>query len=429
METRVTSLMNQKLLARKQNGSFRNLQYENNLYDFSSNDYLGFSRSRILKNKISEALANHPSALAGATGSRLLSGNSAFAEQLEKEIAGYHQTANGLLFSTGYAANTALFSCLPQKGDTVIYDACIHASVIDGVRLSFAQRLKFRHNDLEDLEQKIKQSTGICYVAVESIYSMDGDFADLRSISKLCQQYGANLIVDEAHSFGVTGTGMVDTLKIQHLVFARIITFGKALGLHGAIILGADLLRDYLINFARPFIYSTAAPFIHNLSIQTAYRHLLSHPDLQDQLQHKSSLLRADLALEPIPAYHITSSVINISPATNSDCNISPLQKAGIVASPVSSSRSLPLQATYRAVKSESRIFLNSAIHIIPARGNQQAISFSQQLQQQGFDVRPIRSPSVPAGKERLRICVHLHNSDEEILELCHHIRQLVKIR
>lgn len=365
--------MLEKLNSRSLDHSKRNLHYLNGLYDFSSNDYLGFSRSEELKSLIAEALVMYPAALLGATGSRLLSGNSEFAEQLEKEIAGYHKVESGLLFNSGYAANTALFSCLPQKGDTVICDEYIHASVIDGVRLSYAQRLKFRHNDLEDLEKKLRLASGVCYVAVESVYSMDGDLADLLSIAALCQQYEAHLIVDEAHALGVFGTGLVDQLEIQSLVFARIMTFGKALGLHGAIILGTDLLRDYLINFARPFIYSTAAPFAHYVTLQVAYRYLLLKKDLQEILLHKSLLLVDNLpSKEQLP----------------------------------SSSNAI-------------------AIHSIFARNNHQAIAFSLYLQNNGFDVRAIRSPAVPVGKERLRICLHVHNSDQEILELCHHLNQL----
>lgn len=365
--------MREKLNLREALSSIRNLQQENTLYDFSSNDYLGFARSQELKNLIKLELEKYPQHLSGATGSRLLSGNSAFAEFLEKEIAAHHQAAHGLLFNTGYAANTALFSSLPQKGDTVIYDEYIHASVIDGTRLSFATRLKFRHNDLEDLEKKLLQCTGTCYVAVESVYSMDGDLADLTGISALCTQYEAHLIVDEAHAFGVLGTGLVDLLKIQTTVFARVITFGKALGLHGAIVLGSDLLRDYLINFARPFIYSTASPFSLLISLQVAYKHLLSHPEHQVTLQHKSSLLKAHLP----PREQLRSS-----------CNPAAIQA----------------------------IFLN---------GNEETVRLSKALQQRGFDVRPIRSPTVPKGKERLRICLHIHNTDQEILELCHHLKQL----
>jgi 8-amino-7-oxononanoate synthase len=283
------------LRVREHEGIKRNLQYENTLYDFSSNDYLGFARSRGLKQNIMNELLGYPLSLLGATGSRLLSGNTEFAEQLEKELATIHQAENGLIFNSGYTANLALFSSVPQKNDTVICDELIHASVIDGARLSLAKRLKFRHNDLEDLEKKIKLSTGQCYVAVESVYSMDGDLADLLHIAKLCRDYDARLIVDEAHAFGVLGTGLVDLLKIQQAVFARVVTFGKALGLHGAIVLGSELLRDYLINFARPFIYSTAPSFSELLPLKLAYKHLLTHPQAQVLLQHKSSLLKANM--------------------------------------------------------------------------------------------------------------------------------------
>lgn len=202
---------------------------------------------------------------------------------------------------------------------------------------------------------------------------MDGDQADLAGISSLCQLYQAHLIVDEAHAFGVTGTGLVDQLGIQDTVFARLITFGKALGLHGSIILGTDLLRDYLINFARPFIYTTALPYPQLLAIQLTYKHLLTHPELQSSLKHKSSLLKANLPQQ----YQLP-------------CKDNP-----------------------------------GAIHCLALPGNDQAIRFSRALQRNGFDVRPILNPTVPKGKERLRICIHLHNTDQEILQLCHHIKLL----
>lgn len=373
MKHGANEMMLDKLKLRKTDFTFRSLQTKNDLYDFSSNDYLGFARSAELRQAIDEALKKHHQVANGATGSRLLSGNSLFAEELEEEIAGYHQAANGLIFNSGYTANSALFSCLPQKGDTIVYDEFIHASVIDGARLSFASRFKFSHNDLEDLEMKLKKSTGTCYVAVESIYSMDGDSADLIRIAALCTKYQAHLIVDEAHAFGVIGTGLVDSLGIQQEVFARIVTFGKALGLHGAIVLGTDLLRDYLINFARPFIYTTALPFSQLLALQIAYKHLLSYLLTTSILQNKLSLLKANL----------------------------PLQH----------------QAKYK-----SNI---GAIYCLIISGNVEAIQFSRTLQNKGFDVRPILSPTVSKGSERLRICIHTHNTDEEILELCDHIKQL----
>jgi 8-amino-7-oxononanoate synthase len=373
MKRGANDMMSEKLNVRKAESTFRSLQYKNDLYDFTSNDYLGFARSLELRLMVNSELEKHGRILSGATGSRLLSGNSEFAEQLEEEIAGYHHAANGLIFNSGYAANSAIFSCLPQKDDTILHDELIHASIIDGSRLSYATRLKFRHNDLADLEKKLKRITGICYVAVESIYSMDGDMADLAGISSLCQLYGAHLIVDEAHAFGVTGTGVVDMLGIQDTVFARIITFGKALGLHGAIVLGTDLLRDYLINFARPFIYTTALPYPQLIAIKIAYKYLLAHPELQELLKRKSSLLKANL-----PQEHQLL------------CNDNP-----------------------------------GAIHCIFLSSNDKAIKCSRELQKNGFDVRPILSPTVAKGKERLRICIHIHNSDEEILELCHYIKLL----
>lgn len=240
----LTDILYTKLDERTAAGNLRKLQYEKDLYDFSSNDYLGFARSPELKESISAELENHPLALLGATGSRLLSGNTAFAEQLEKELAIIHQAENGLIFNSGYTANLALFSSVPQKNDTIIYDELIHASVIDGSRLSLAKRLKFKHNDPEDLEKKIRLSTGQCFVAVESVYSMEGDLADLLQIAAVCRDLNAHLIVDEAHAFGVWGTGLVDLLQLHQHVFARLVTFGKALGLHGAIILVSNVLRD-----------------------------------------------------------------------------------------------------------------------------------------------------------------------------------------
>lgn len=369
----LTDILYTTLDERTAAGNLRKLQHENALYDFSSNDYLGFARSPELKESISAELEKHPLTLLGATGSRLLSGNTAFAEQLEKELAIIHQAENGLIFNSGYTANLALFSSLPQKNDTIIYDELIHASVIDGSRLSLAKRLKFKHNDPEDLQKKIRLSTGQCFVAVESVYSMEGDLADLLQIAAVCRDLNAHLIVDEAHAFGVWGTGLVDLLQLHQHVFARLVTFGKALGLHGAIILGSNLLRDYLINFARPFIYSTAPPFSQLLAIKIAYERLLSRPEEQIRLRDKSSLLKA----------HMPSQ----------DKLISSLNP--------------------------------SAIQCIYPGDNARVLRFAAQLQQQGFDVRAIRSPTVPAGKERLRICLHLHNSDEEILALCDQFHQL----
>ncbi|MEI9934479.1 MAG: aminotransferase class I/II-fold pyridoxal phosphate-dependent enzyme [Ferruginibacter sp.] len=160
-------------------------------------------------------------------------------------------------------ANVGLLSCIATKHDTFIADEYVHASMIDGMRLGLATRFKFKHNDIDDLEWKLIQAKGNKFVVIESIYSMDGDEAPLKAIIELCKQHDALLIVDEAHAtgvFGNKGEGLVAHYNLQKEVYACIYTFGKALGLHGAVITGSAALRNYLINHARSFIYTTALP-------------------------------------------------------------------------------------------------------------------------------------------------------------------------
>jgi 8-amino-7-oxononanoate synthase len=361
----VTLSIDERLQKRATTGLLRKLPLQHDLTDFCSNDYLGFSRSEALKTKVLKEHQINQEMPLGATGSRLLTGNSVFAETLEADLAADHQVGAALLFNSGYTANLAIFSCLPQKGDTIIIDEFIHSSVIDGCRLSFANRIKFRHNDVQSLEEKIKIAKGSCYVAIESVYSMDGDLAPLIEIVALCKTYGALLIVDEAHAFGVFGKGMVNLAGLTYDVFAIVITFGKALGAHGAAILGSQSLRSYLINFARPFIYSTAMPFSNLLQIQTSLRFLKENEHFQQELQRKVLLFKQCL-----------------SPNTA----IKTLQS--------------PIQA-----------------FILP--GNEEVKRLSKKLAEEGLAVYPILSPTVPKGKERLRICLHIFNTDQDIKKLC----------
>ena len=363
---------------RKEQLLFRSLRTKENLVDFCSNDYLGFSQ----KIKQNSEIYSFPS---GATGSRLLAGNTQFIEDLEQEIADFHGAEAGLIFNSGYDANVGLLSCIPQKNDLLITDELIHASMIDGARLSYATRYRFQHNDVDDLKDKLErlenslqpnndfQTPNIehpipnTYIALESVYSMDGNLAKLSEILTLCERYGANLIVDEAHAtgiFGKNGRGLVCELGFEDKVFARVITFGKALGCHGAIVLGSKVLRDYLINFARPFIYSTAAPHHTHESVRQAYQ-LLKSSDFSNEKLHylidffkKKSLQIPDLQL----------------------------------------------------------IESNSAIQCIIISGNEKCRFVATELQKSGLDIRPIVSPTVPKGKERLRICLHDFNTEEEIL-------------
>jgi 8-amino-7-oxononanoate synthase len=352
-----------KLDERKLLGNYRALRPESYLTDFCSNDYLGFARSPFFKDAIQREIGSHPQSLNGATGSRLISGNLAYAEDLERQIAAFHQAEAGLLFNSGYDANVGLFSSLPQKRDTIICDELIHASIIDGVRLSYANRYTFRHNDLESLEGKLKQAKGICYVVIESVYSMDGDTPPIADILTLTEQYGAHLIVDEAHAVGLYPQGLISHFGLQGKVFARVVTFGKALGCHGAIVLGSDILRQYLINFARSFIYTTAASFHQLSAVKMAY-----------ELVARSG---ADI----------------LSLQQNID-----LFKQGVKYNPA-----------YPLLQSDS------AIQCLVLGSNDKAKQAAQQLQTAGLDVRPILSPTVAQGAERIRICLHSYNTAQEI--------------
>ena len=244
-----------KLLKRKASGTFRALQIPNKGIDFFSNDYLGLSKVEIDHTK---------SEFNGSTGSRLLSGNSSIAEECESILATHFDAASALVFGSGYVANLGLLSAILQRGDLVFYDQYVHASSRDGIRLSLAGSVSFKHNDVLDLENKLSQSkSDINYVLIESLYSMDGDLAPLKEIASVCAKYNAYLIVDEAHACGVygeMGRGLCYKHNLLSKVFARIVTFSKAYGSHGAVILGSVSLKEYLVNFSRSFIYSTALP-------------------------------------------------------------------------------------------------------------------------------------------------------------------------
>ncbi|MCC5832786.1 MAG: pyridoxal phosphate-dependent aminotransferase family protein [Chlamydiales bacterium] len=228
--------------------------------DFASNDYLGFARSSRLR-ALFHARIKGLKRL-GSTGSRLLTGNSTYCERLEEEIAAYHGEEAGLIFSSGYTANLGLLSAIAGRDDYVVYDESVHASIRDGIALSRARNYSFRHNDVDDLKKKMKRCSRPPFVIVESLYSTDGSRAPLLEIAPLTDR----LIVDEAHATGVYGPGLV-TMP----VLARIHTFSKALGAHGAIVLGSRRLRDFLITSSRPFIYSTALSMPQIALIESAY--------------------------------------------------------------------------------------------------------------------------------------------------------------
>lgn len=363
-----------QLQNRAEQGILRQLTLTpNGLVDFSSNDYLGLASSERMAQVVASELENNLSH--GATGSRLLSGNTAYAQALEEQIATFHKAEAALLFNSGYAANTGFFSAVPQRGDTIFYDEASHASMKDGIRLSFAQSFSFKHNDLEDLTVKLKRAQGDVYVAVESLYSMDGDFAPLAELAALCQNKGFYLFVDEAHTnglFGKNGEGLVYELGLEEQVFARVMTFGKALGCHGAAVVGPKALQEFLLNFSRPFIYTTALPNPSLATIKAAYSLLPELSAARNQVQTLAKLYREAMQQDSVSGLFFGKGAKN-----------SPIQ-AWQLADPVK----------LRQV--------------------------SQKLQATGFDVRPVFSPTVPAGKERLRLVLHAFNTQEQVQELCH---------
>lgn len=372
----MAEFLSNKINLRIQSDSLRSLKKLTGLIDFSSNDYLGFARSTSLKKNINYFITQNEDYSIGATGSRLLSGNNKLVEDLEIELAEFYRAESGLIFNSGYDANIGLLSCVAQRGDTIITDELIHASLIDGARLSNANKYIFKHNDLDSLEEKLKNSKGNIFIVTESVFSMDGDQAPLIEILSLAKKYDANLIVDEAHAtgvIGVNGKGLVNHLNLENEIFARIHTFGKAIGCHGGIVLGNELLKTYLINFCRSFIYSTALPYHSLVCIKFAHQELKN-----DKIN--ISKLKDNINYYKLKNYEILNN-------TNS---------------------------TYSAIQSI----------IIP--GNKKCKSVSLIMQELGFDVRAILSPTVPEGKERIRVCLHSFNSETEIEELLKSIRKFI---
>jgi 8-amino-7-oxononanoate synthase len=352
--------LDKKLNERRSSNALRQLKVASGLVDFCSNDYLGIVHHDLLQKHLKHDLKT------GSTGSRLLAGNYALIEQTEKKLATFHEAESALIFNSGYDANLGLLASVPQRGDTVLYDYLSHASLRDGIRLSFADAFSFEHNDMTDLEEKLKKAKGNIFIITESVFSMDGDFCPLEELIQLSQKYSAHLIIDEAHATGIIGEkggGFVQQLSFQSKIFARIHTFGKAVGCHGAVILGSKKLTDYLINFARSFVYSTALPEQSIDVINAAYKVFPSMNEERKMLNELIHLFnRSDLNFEKI-----TSS---------------------------------------------------TAIQAVVIPGNEEVKRVAQKMQKEGFDVRPILYPTIPAGKERIRVVLHAFNTPVQLQQL-----------
>jgi 8-amino-7-oxononanoate synthase len=372
----IEGYLNEKLQQRKEAGNLRSLTSIHSPVDFFSNDYLGLATNKV----IAKTLSGYPTEKlnTGSTGSRLLSGNTALAEMLETYLASFHHAEAALLFNSGYDANTGLLACIANRHTTILYDELCHASLLDGIRLSqAAKKYKFSHNNINELEQKLAIAQEPVIVVVESVYSMDGDMAPLNIIAAITAKYNAALIVDEAHAtgvFGKKGEGLVCQLGLEAKVFARVHTFGKALGCHGAAIVGSTLLKQYLINFARTFIYTTALPPHTLYSIQAAYQYL-ANPGFTNKQLH-------DL-------------IIHFRNKTEASGDT--------------------------RWKSS-----NSPIQALITGSNNKTKAIATALQKAGMQVNPILHPTVAEGQGRLRICLHSFNTTEEIDHLFKTINEYI---
>lgn len=328
--------------------------------DFASNDYLGLAASAALADAAAAALAR--GVPVGAGGSRLLRGNHPEHEALEAEAADFFGAETALFLGGGFQANTAIFSTLPGRGDLVVHDALIHASVIDGVRTGKADRVETPHNDAGAVEDAIsawrrRGGRGTAWIAVESLYSMDGDLAPLADLAAVADRHEAMLVIDEAHATGVLGPegrGLAAGLEGR----ARVVTLhtcGKALGAGGALVLSAKGLRDFMVNRSRPFIYATAPSPLLAATVRASLA-----------LCRKAAQARADLARR-VAAFGGAS---------------------GTHVAPV-------------VVGTDSR-----------------ATALASALSARGFDVRPIRPPTVPEGTARLRVAITLNVTVSDVEEL-----------
>jgi 8-amino-7-oxononanoate synthase len=367
--------------------------------DFSSNDFLSLATNAQFRKDYLSTL-NSTDIAVGSTGSRLLDGNSAEAEKLERDLAEFHGAEAGLLTNSGFDANVSIFTCLPQPGDIIVYDELIHASVHDGMRQSRAKRtVLFKHNDVKSLGRILElvkkgEPNANVFVAVESVYSMEGDVAPLSEMADLLDDMfvkgSAHLIVDEAHSTGVygpRGAGLVSLLGLEKRVSVRLHTFGKALACNGAIILCSPVVRLYLINYARPLIYTTFMSYPSLMAIRTAYDWLQSgraealSSNLQRLIRHLYRRLRT---LEGL---------------------ISSLPDKSMLVTP----EPCPQSAIFALLSTKPR-------------------ELAAHCQKAGFIVRAVVAPTVSQGTERVRVCLHAGNTTEEIDSFVDRVAEWVKI-
>jgi 8-amino-7-oxononanoate synthase len=334
--------------------------------NFCSNDYLGLAEDSRLKLAVLEAVEK--SARVAGTGSRLLSGHDPVWNELEEEFAAFAGSEAALYFSSGYAANVGLLAAVLGKDDVVFSDALNHASLIDGIRLSGARQEIYPHRDLNYLERALRLHEGeSCrkLIVTESVFSMDGDVADVRAMNRLAERHGAGLVVDEAHATAVQGpdgAGIVAEARLTGEVFATVHTCGKALASAGAFVCGSRVLREFLINYARTLIFSSAMPAYMAGQIRAALRLAREVKSDRKRLLDTAAVLAMMLGVDGWRGPGTHSQIVPVVLGSNED-----------------------------------------------------AISAAGFLQEQGFAVRAIRPPTVPVGSARLRLSLTTRITNEHV--------------
>jgi 8-amino-7-oxononanoate synthase len=355
----------------KREHRFRELTLAHGI-DFSSNDYLGLSRHPALREAVIEAMEQD--GMVGAGGSRLLRGHHPTHARLEEFAAEFFGVKKALFFGSGFLANFALFSTFLERHDAVIFDEHIHASIKEGIHASPAARYRARHNDPGSFESCIRRARDKgarrLFVAIESVYSMDGDFAPLHELHGLVRSSEAMLVVDEAHAtgvFGARGRGLGEHLQDENWISVH--TCGKALGVAGALVCASAEIIDYLVNKARPFIYSTAPPPFLAAAVQRSLQLVDEEPWRRVRLLTLTKFAQDRLSAK--------------EPALGPGGQIIP-------------------------------------VHL---GEEERTLKVARALQDSGFDVRAIRPPTVPDGTSRLRVSIHADRSEVEIVGLAEALR------
>ncbi|KAJ8907813.1 hypothetical protein NDN08_007917 [Rhodosorus marinus] len=393
-EDLLSKKMRKALESRKSRGLVRQLTLEQSSClenDFGSNDYLGLARSEMLRGTASKILERYQ-CVNGSTGSRLVTGNSQLAEDVEELAAKFHNSESAVLFNSGFNANHGLLGCLASKDDAILWDERCHASSREGTRVTNSSHVKaFRHNDLDSLHKELtaalERVTGAVIIVVESLYSMDGDLVPLKRLFKRIEFGGrrVSVVIDEAHTVGLyggNGSGYVCERGFENHpnLLARVVSLGKAFGCHGGFVLGSRLLRDYLLNYARPLIFSSALPKSSLATILGAY-------EAMDSTEIREKRAR----------------VFTLSEYLRSEIDASPVVRS-LVMTPMGTTNICSLAVV----------------------GAEFCVWVADQLALKGFRVMAVRPPTVSPGTERIRITVHSHNVARSIRELVRCLEEII---